>query len=75
MDPSPLVTARLRKARAVQRHPADHPEVLEAARLYAVERSCDVLRRLMVDVPPLLPDEYARITALIPSADRLAVSA
>lgn len=81
MDPTPtdpLVAARMRKARAAQT--LDPDEWQEAVRLYAIERCCVVLTEIMTDCPPLRPDEYKRVTSLIPRArrrrrDRLAVSA
>jgi hypothetical protein len=64
----------MRKARAVQAHRVGNPERQAAARAYAVEHAA-VLGPLMADVPALLPEEHARLVALLPVPEQLAVSA
>ena len=67
-DSQSLVAGIIRNALAVQAH-GDGP-----ARAYAVELAA-VLGPLMADMPTPLPEEHARLVALLPVPGPLAVGA
>jgi len=71
-DLQSLVAALIRNALAVQAHPVGASDGDVAARAYAVEPAA-VLRPLMADVPTPLPEEHARLVALLPVPEPLAV--
>ena len=69
-----LVAGILRNALAVQAHPVGGSERDAPARAYAVELAA-VLGPLMADMPTPLPEEHARLVALLPVPEPLAVGA
>ena len=73
-DSQSLVAALIRNALAVPVHPVGASDGDVAARAYAVEPAA-VLGPLMADVPTPLPEEHARLVALLPVPEPLAVSA
>ena len=73
-DSQSLVAALIRNALAVPMHPVGASDGDVAARAYAVEPAA-VLRPLMADVPTPLPEEHARLVALLPVPEPLAVGA
>ena len=73
-DLQSLVAALIRNALAVPMHPVGASDGDVAARAYAVEPAA-VLRPLMADMPTPLPEEHARLVALLPVPEPLAVGA
>ena len=71
-DSQSLVAALIRNALAVPMHPVGASDGDVAARAYAVEPAA-VLRPPMADVPTPLPEEHARLVALLPLPEPLAV--
>ena len=73
-DSQSLVAAIIRNALAVQAHPVRASDGDAPARAYAVELAA-LLGPLMADMPTPLPEEHARLVALLPVTEPLAVGA